>query len=109
MKLIGSISTCTYIFSDPVVDGIPVDGFNPVRNDQVNYLDLTNGGVKFGVDPNGEANKLWASIEQQIHEFNAKHHEFNVKAHTSGKLNEYCVAQSDLFGCNESDNEVAEY
>lgn len=57
--------------SEPTHAKDPVDGFKPIRKDQVHFLDVTNDGLKLGVNPNQKANRLWDEIERQIQQINA--------------------------------------
>lgn len=52
-------------FSEPTHNGEPTTGFLPIQNDQVNFLDVTNDGLKMGVNVNQRANEFWARIEEQ--------------------------------------------
>lgn len=60
--------------SNPAHNGDPVDEFLPIKGDQVNFLDITNDGLKPGVDPNKKANEFWSGIELQIHQINENSH-----------------------------------
>lgn len=53
-------------YREPTRDGIPVSGFLPIQGDKINFLDITNDGLKPGVNPNPEAYELWANIERKI-------------------------------------------
>lgn len=48
------------------------NGFLPIESEKMNFLDVTNDGLVPGVNPNRKAIELWARIEQQVHEINAK-------------------------------------
>lgn len=50
--------------SEPVHNGDPIPEFQPIQDDQVHFLDVTNEGPKAGVNPNQEANELWTRIEK---------------------------------------------
>lgn len=64
---------CNEMFcSEPTHNNDLVDGCLPIQNDRVHYLDVTNDGLKVGVNPNHEANELWDQIEQQITQINAE-------------------------------------
>ncbi|XP_055310975.1 juvenile hormone esterase-like [Sitodiplosis mosellana] len=52
-------------YGKPTHQNDPLGGFQPVNNDEVHYLDITNGGLTTGVGPNQKAFELWASIEQR--------------------------------------------
>lgn len=36
----------------PSIDGDPIDGFKPILPNEVNFLDVTNGGLFLGKSPN---------------------------------------------------------
>lgn len=56
--------------SEPVHNGDPISEFLPVQSDEVHFVDVTKDGLKSGVNPNQEANDLWARIEQAYQEAN---------------------------------------
>lgn len=58
--------TVHWHFSEPSHQNDPVEGFQPIQNDAVHFLDITNEGLIPGLSPNKKANDLWASIDQQI-------------------------------------------
>lgn len=57
--------------SDPTHDGNPVDGFLPIQDDRVHFVDVTNDGLKPGINPNQAANEMWTQIEQQVHQISS--------------------------------------
>lgn len=54
-------------YSEPTHRGDPVGGFLPIQKDRVNFLDVTNEGLKTGVDPNQKFNRFWARIEEKVY------------------------------------------
>lgn len=53
-------------FSEPVHKSEPISEFRPIQTDQLHFLDVTHKGLESGVNPNQEANELWARIEQSV-------------------------------------------
>lgn len=53
-------------------DDDPISGFLPVQNDRLNFLDVTNDGLKLGVNPNQRVDGFWTQIEQKIKEIKSK-------------------------------------
>lgn len=58
--------------SSPSYYGDPVD-LAPIQNGQVNFVDVTNDGLRVGVNPNQAANELWARVERQVDDFNQRY------------------------------------
>lgn len=56
------------IFSKPSHQEKPVNGFQPVQNGEINFLDINNDGLTVGRNPNKEAFEMWASIEKRAHQ-----------------------------------------
>lgn len=44
-------------------------GFQPVQNDEINFLDVTNKGFEPGMNPNQASNQLWKDLEQRIQKY----------------------------------------
>lgn len=42
----------------------PIAEFPPVRSDQINFLDITNDGLRADVAPNTKTIDFWANIEK---------------------------------------------
>lgn len=57
--------------SDPVHNGDPIAELKPVQKDQLHFLDVTNDGLKLGVNPDRERYELWAEIDQLFQKVNA--------------------------------------
>lgn len=51
--------------SKPTHQNDPISGFKPVKNGEVNYLDITNDGLSIGIEPNRKAFDFWENIEQR--------------------------------------------
>lgn len=49
-------------FRRPAIDGIPVDGYKPVRRRRVSFLDITNDALITGQAPKNEATHFWKFI-----------------------------------------------
>lgn len=41
-------------YGDPAFDGDPIDGYIPVKPNEINFLDVTPDGLVLGRSPNGE-------------------------------------------------------
>lgn len=52
-------------FSEPSYLNDPVGGYQPIQNDAVHFLDITNRGLIPGLSPNTKANDFWTRINQQ--------------------------------------------
>lgn len=61
----GLINWCQN-YSEPTHRGDPIDEFLPIQGHHVNFLDVTNDGLKPDVNPNRKANKMWAHIEHRV-------------------------------------------
>lgn len=46
----------------PSVDDDPIAGYKPVRGHKINYLDITNDGLKVGTLPKRSAVRFWQKI-----------------------------------------------
>lgn len=66
------------IFSDPTYKEELISGFHPIRNDVINFLDVTNDGLQLGVNPRKYADEFWTQLEQTAHQI-AK--EKGIKTH----------------------------
>lgn len=44
-------------------------GFKPILNNEINFLDVTNDGLKPGKNPNQAANQLWENIEEKLYKY----------------------------------------
>lgn len=51
--------------SKPNYKGDPIDGFQPVHNDEIHFLDINNEGVIISSRPNKEAFDFWARLEEE--------------------------------------------
>lgn len=60
----------TVYCSNPMHNGDPTDGFLPIQQDQVYFLDINNNGLKLGVNPNQKSVEFWSLVEKQIHQIN---------------------------------------
>lgn len=56
---------------EPTRDGDPVAGFSPIENGRMNFLDVTNNGLRAAANPNA-AFEFWEQIEAQMKEFQYK-------------------------------------
>lgn len=54
------------LFSEPSHQNDPIEGFQPIEEGKINFLDIINDGLYPGLDPNREANHFWADIEENI-------------------------------------------
>lgn len=43
------------VHSDPAFGEDPIAGYNPVRPNEVNFLDVTKSGLSLGQSPNGQS------------------------------------------------------
>lgn len=50
-----------------------VDGFNPVRKSELNFLDVTNDGLKIGKSPNDDRFNFLKNIIKEIKELVQAH------------------------------------
>lgn len=53
-------------YNEPTHMNEPVEQFLPVQGEQVHFIDLTNDGLKQGINPNKDRNEFWAEIEQKL-------------------------------------------
>lgn len=58
--------------SNPVHNGEPVKEFLPIQGNKVHFLDVTEDGLKPGLNPNRAANEMWARIEEQVYKIAAE-------------------------------------
>lgn len=58
-------------YGNPVHNGDPIDELKPVRKDQLHFLDITEDGLKLGVNPDKERYDLWAEIDQLFQKISA--------------------------------------
>jgi len=58
-------------YGSPGYYGDPVD-LAPIQNNQVNFVDITNEGLRIGVNPNAAANELWSRVERQVQDYNQR-------------------------------------
>lgn len=59
-------------FSLPSYQNDPVEGFLPIQNDKIHYLDITNDGLTIGLEPYEKAIEFWNSIEQRAFNLSAE-------------------------------------
>ncbi|XP_055303123.1 carboxylic ester hydrolase-like [Sitodiplosis mosellana] len=52
-------------YGEPSHKSDPIDGVQPVRNDEVHFIDIMNEGIKTGLSPNQKVIDFWVSIEQR--------------------------------------------
>lgn len=44
-------------------------GFQPIQNVEINFMDITNEGLKPGISPNARAMKFWSNIDKRLRNF----------------------------------------
>lgn len=44
-------------------------GFKPIQNVEINFLDITNGGLKPGMSPNARAMEFWSNIDRRARNY----------------------------------------
>lgn len=49
-------------FSRPTINGMPVEGYKPVRRRKINFLDVTNDALIIGQAPKNNAVHFWKRI-----------------------------------------------
>lgn len=42
----------------PAIAGMPLEGYKPISNDEINFLDITNDGLMLGQSPNLRSSTL---------------------------------------------------
>lgn len=57
--------------SEPTPDGYPIPELPPVQKHQVHYFEVTEDGLKPGVNPDKERIELWTEIDEFFHKVNA--------------------------------------
>lgn len=55
----------TLFFREPTHENDLIDGFQPVNDKEINFLDITNDGLKVGVNPRQSAMELWSQLVKQ--------------------------------------------
>lgn len=63
----------------------PSLGFKPIQNGEINFLNITNNGLKPGLNPNGKAMDFWMNIEERMQKY--------IKVKRYGKT----IRKLDLF------------
>lgn len=65
MKLMWNFPIFGDIFSEPLNQNDTAREFQPVHNEKVHYLHISNDGLKTDGQPRREAIQLWRKIEQK--------------------------------------------
>ena len=52
-------------FSEPTYKNDLIAGFHAIKGNEINYLDITNEGLKLDVNPGPKAMEFWSRLENQ--------------------------------------------
>ncbi|XP_055312466.1 acetylcholinesterase-like [Sitodiplosis mosellana] len=53
-------------WGNPTHNDDPIAGFLPIQGDTINYINISNDGLKLGVSPNAKTNEFWANIDRLV-------------------------------------------